>query len=188
MNKRWNEKSTVIRQWIKNIKHEKIVLVRNAKLNLDPGRGDYGDGGDRWSFARGRPLRMIIWKRPVTPDDHLQKAGPSGWSFARGWSLQMIIYNMQDALSINKPTRDPRGPKIYVELNIYKKMNNGNTAGKDDVKLNNYEDSLPQTRVQCKRISHPTAVLSNRIRENRQRKNNITVVNCISNFFIPYPS
>ena len=121
MNKRWNEKSTVIRQWIKNIKHEKIVLVRNAKLNLDPGRGDYGDGGDRWSFARGRPLRMIIWKRPVTPDDHLQKAGPSGWSFARGWSLPMIICNMQYALSINKPTRDPRGPKIYVELNIYKK-------------------------------------------------------------------
>ena len=96
---------------------------------------------------------------------------------------------MQYALSINKPTRGPRGPKINVELNIYKKkMNNGNTAGKDDVKLNIYEDSLPQTRVQCTRISHPTAVLSNRIRENHQRKNNINVVNCMSNFFIPYPS
>ena len=61
-------------------------------------------------------------------------------------------------------------------------MNNGHTAGKDDVKLNIYEDSLPQTRVQCTRISHPTAVLSNRIRENHQRKNNITVVNCMCNF------
>ena len=61
-------------------------------------------------------------------------------------------------------------------------MNNGNTAGKDDVKLNIYEDSLPQTRVQCTRISHPTAVLSNQIRENHQRKNNITVVNCMCNF------
>ena len=61
-------------------------------------------------------------------------------------------------------------------------MNNGNTAGKDDVKLNIYEDSSPQTRVQCTRISHPTAVLSNQIRENHQRKNNITVVNCMCNF------
>ena len=35
------------------------------------------------SFARGRPLWMIICKRPASLDDHLQEAGPSGWSFAR---------------------------------------------------------------------------------------------------------
>ena len=29
---------------------------------------------------------MIICKRPVPPDDHLQVAGPSKWSFARGRS------------------------------------------------------------------------------------------------------
>ena len=34
---------------------------------------------------------MIICKRPVSPDDHLQKAVPSRWSFARGRSIQMII-------------------------------------------------------------------------------------------------
>ena len=28
------------------------------------------------SFARGRPLRMTICKRPVPSDDHLQEAGP----------------------------------------------------------------------------------------------------------------
>ena len=36
------------------------------------------------SFARGRPLRMIICKRPVPPDDYLERASPSEWSFARG--------------------------------------------------------------------------------------------------------
>ena len=55
----------------------------------------------RWSFARGRSLRMIICKRPslrminckkpAPPDDHLQEADPSGWSFSRGLSLRMII-------------------------------------------------------------------------------------------------
>ena len=35
-----------------------------------------------WSFAIGQSLWMIICKRPVPPDDHLQEAGPSGWSFA----------------------------------------------------------------------------------------------------------
>ena len=34
---------------------------------------------------------MIIFKRPVPPDDHLQEAGSSGWSVARGRSLLMII-------------------------------------------------------------------------------------------------
>ena len=34
---------------------------------------------------------MIICKRTVPPDDHLQKAVPSRWSFARGRSIQMII-------------------------------------------------------------------------------------------------
>ena len=43
------------------------------------------------SFARGRPLRMIICKRPVPQDHHLQEAGPSGWPFARGRSLRIII-------------------------------------------------------------------------------------------------
>ena len=35
---------------------------------------------------------MIICKRPVHPDDHLQEAGPSGWSFAKGRSIRMIHY------------------------------------------------------------------------------------------------
>ena len=34
---------------------------------------------------------MIICKRPVPPDNHLQEAGPSGWPSARGRSLGIII-------------------------------------------------------------------------------------------------
>ena len=34
---------------------------------------------------------MIICKRLVHPDDHLQEAGLSGWSFARYGSIQIII-------------------------------------------------------------------------------------------------
>ena len=37
-------------------------------------------------------LRMIICKRPVPPDDHLQEASPSVSSFARGRPLRMTIY------------------------------------------------------------------------------------------------
>ena len=48
-------------------------------------------GTSGWSFANGQPLRMIICKRPVPSDDHLQEACPFGWSFARGRPLQMII-------------------------------------------------------------------------------------------------
>ena len=36
-------------------------------------------------------LRMIICKRPVPPDDHLQEASPSVSSFARGQPLRMTI-------------------------------------------------------------------------------------------------
>ena len=36
-------------------------------------------------------LRMIICKRPVPPDDHLQEASPSVSSFARGRPLRMTI-------------------------------------------------------------------------------------------------
>ena len=64
---------------------------RSARLNLDPGRGDWGDGGDGRSFVRGQSLYMIICKRPDPLGDHLQVACPSNWSFARGWILQMII-------------------------------------------------------------------------------------------------
>ena len=39
------------------------------------------------SFASGRILRMIICKRPNPPDDHLQVASPSRWSFASGQIL-----------------------------------------------------------------------------------------------------
>ena len=42
------------------------------------------------SIARGHSMRMIIYKRPVNPDDYLHKAGPSGLSFVRGQSIQMI--------------------------------------------------------------------------------------------------
>ena len=38
---------------------------------------------------------MIICKKPVPLDDHLQEAGPSRWSFARGWFLWMIICKSQ---------------------------------------------------------------------------------------------
>ena len=38
---------------------------------------------------------MMICKRPVPPDNHLQEAGPSGWSFARGQPLRMIICKRQ---------------------------------------------------------------------------------------------
>ena len=34
---------------------------------------------------------MTICTRPVIPNDHLQKASPSGWSFAKGWSIWVII-------------------------------------------------------------------------------------------------
>ena len=36
-------------------------------------------------------LRIIICKRPASPNDHLQEAGPSGWPFAEGRSLRIII-------------------------------------------------------------------------------------------------
>ena len=38
-------------------------------------------------FAKGRSLRMIIWRRPTPPDDYLREAGPTGWSFPRCWPL-----------------------------------------------------------------------------------------------------
>ena len=43
----------------------------------------------RWLGWRG--WQMIICKRPVPPDDHLQEDRSSGWSFARGRTLWMII-------------------------------------------------------------------------------------------------
>ena len=55
----------------------------SVRLNLDPGRGDRGEG---WSFVRGQSLRMVICKRPDPPDDHLQKTVSSRWSFARAGS------------------------------------------------------------------------------------------------------
>ena len=30
-----------------NLQQERIVLERSARLNLDPGKGDLGDGGDK---------------------------------------------------------------------------------------------------------------------------------------------
>ena len=75
----------------KRVKQEQIVLERSARLNLDPGRGDKGDGDDVWSFVRDQSLQMIICKRPDPQDDHLQEARSSGWSFAKGWILRMII-------------------------------------------------------------------------------------------------
>ena len=50
------------------------------------------------SFATPLSLLMIIWKRPVPYDDHLQEVGPFGGSFARGVSLWMIIYKSQNPL------------------------------------------------------------------------------------------
>ena len=59
-------------------KQEQIALERSARLNLNPDRGDKGDGGGRRLFTRGRSLCMIICKKTDPPDDHLQMAGPSG--------------------------------------------------------------------------------------------------------------
>ena len=39
---------------------------------------------------------MIIYKRGVHADDHLQEAGLSGWSFARGRSIGKIVIHAQD--------------------------------------------------------------------------------------------
>ena len=73
-------------------KQEHIVLERSARLNLDPGSDHLQeDTPSKWLFARGRPLRMIIYKKLVPPDDHLREAGPSGWLFARGRSIWMVI-------------------------------------------------------------------------------------------------
>ena len=44
-------------------------------------------------------IRMIICRRPIPPDDHLQEAGPSCYSFAKGRS----IHNNND---INDKDRD----------------------------------------------------------------------------------
>ena len=49
---------------------------------------------ERWLGWRGR--RMMICKRPVPPDDHLQEARSSGCSFTRGLSLQIIICKWPD--------------------------------------------------------------------------------------------
>ena len=38
-------KKTIIKAK-KRVKQEQIVLERSARLNLDPGRGDKGDGDD----------------------------------------------------------------------------------------------------------------------------------------------
>ena len=43
------------------------------------------------SFAKGRPIRMIIKIRPAHLDDHLQKAEPLGSSFAKCRLIRMII-------------------------------------------------------------------------------------------------
>ena len=48
-------------------------------------------GPSGWLFAKGRPLWMIIRKRPAPLDYHLQEAGPSGFAFARGGLLRMMI-------------------------------------------------------------------------------------------------
>ena len=39
---------------------------------------------------------MIIFKRLVPPEDHLQETRSSGWSFARGWILRIIICKRPD--------------------------------------------------------------------------------------------
>ena len=39
---------------------------------------------------------MIICKKPVSPDDHLQEAGPSRWSLARGRSSSSCLKHDND--------------------------------------------------------------------------------------------
>ena len=73
-----------------------IVLERSAILNLDPQiwrrRGNLVEKKKSgWSFAKGRPIQMVVCKRPAHPDDHLQKTGQLRWSFAKGWLIQIII-------------------------------------------------------------------------------------------------
>ena len=49
-----------------------------------------GAGPSRWSFAKGRSILMIICKRLIHQDDHLQKAGPSRWSFVKRRLIKMV--------------------------------------------------------------------------------------------------
>ena len=50
-------------------------------------------GPSRWSFAKGRLIRMIIWKRPANPDDQLQKAGPSRWSHDSHCNILLLYFS-----------------------------------------------------------------------------------------------
>ena len=45
-----------------------------------------------WSFARGWSIWMIICKRQVHPDDHLQEAGPFRWSFAFVFCCMLFFF------------------------------------------------------------------------------------------------
>ena len=79
----------------------------------------------RSSFARGRPLRMTICKRPVPPDDHLQEAGPFEWSFARVRPLPMIIWmrsaHPDDNLQKAGPSRSRGRPLILTTTKRHEK-------------------------------------------------------------------
>ena len=56
-------------------KQEQIVLERSADWKLTLAEFTrVTDGDDRWLFARGRPLRMIICKKQAPPENHLQEA------------------------------------------------------------------------------------------------------------------
>ena len=67
-------------------------------------------------------LRMIICKRPVPPDDHLQEVGPFGSSFARGRPLWMIIckrpvpldHHLQEADHSRWPSARGRSLRIII--------------------------------------------------------------------------
>ena len=67
------------------------------------------ESGSWQSWLGWRGWQMIICKRPVPPDNNLQKARPSGWSFARGQPCGQP-HGWTDG-PIKSSTRGPRGPK-----------------------------------------------------------------------------
>ena len=64
----WGDLSPHLHQLLKLFAESRVATIKRAQ-------GYEADGGDRASFARGRPLWMIICKRPAPKDDYLQEAG-----------------------------------------------------------------------------------------------------------------
>ena len=74
---------------------------------------------------------MIICKRPVHLDDHLQKAGSSGWQFARGRSLLVIICNNNNNNDIDESNNNNNKNNNNNNNNNKSNNNNNNNNNKN---------------------------------------------------------